>query len=192
MANKVKRYAVPVLSFALTLVSALFWVALRVNYSGISKFLGADTNPSFLVMNLPLMVCTLAWIGFGFALVGLKVWNRRKWPSVTGFVIGIIMTVGAVVVILFGAKDYLRFILVHFRKSMAVTACILLFALVLYFPPKLKFWAKAISCGPVTLLTVPWFMRWRTIIRSCSPLLTPPSPGWRSAGRATMTSTPVP
>lgn len=144
MANKVKRYAVPVLSFALTLVSALFWVALRVNYSGISKFLGADTNPSFLVMNLPLMVCTLAWIGFGFALVGLKVWNRRKWPSVTGFVIGIIMAVGAVVVILFGAKDYLRFILVHFRKSMAVTACILLFALVLFFPPKLEFWAKSV------------------------------------------------
>ncbi len=46
--EKVKKYWFPVVSFLLSLVSALFWVALRINHSGISKFLGADTNPSFL------------------------------------------------------------------------------------------------------------------------------------------------
>ena len=52
--QKIKQYLVPVLAFALGLTAALFWVALRINHSGISKFLGADNNPSFLIMNLPL------------------------------------------------------------------------------------------------------------------------------------------
>ena len=61
--NKVKKYGFPVAAFLLSLTTALFWVALRVNHSGISKFLGADTNQSFLIMNLPVMVCVLAWLG---------------------------------------------------------------------------------------------------------------------------------
>ena len=136
--EKVKKYWFPVISFLISLLSALFWVALRINHSGISKFLGADTNPSFLVMNLPVMVTVLAWIGVAFALAGLKVWQKRKWPAITGFAIGTVMTVAAVIVIIFGAKDYLRFIMVHYWQSLAVTAGILAFALILLFPPKLK------------------------------------------------------
>lgn len=152
--ERIKKYWFPVLSFLLSLVSALFWVALRINHSGISKFLGADTNPSFLIMNLPVMVCVLAWIGVGFALIGLKVWEKRKWPSVAGFAVGAIMAVAAVVVILFGAKDYMRFIMVHFWKSLAVTVCIIVFALILYFPPKLKFRAKTAIVAVVVAAAV--------------------------------------
>jgi len=152
--ERVKKYWFPVLGFGLSLLSALFWVALRVNHSGISKFLGADTNPSFLIMNLPVMVTVLAWIGVAFALAGMKVWEKRKWPAVTGFVIGLVMTVAAVVVIIFGAKDYLRFILVHYWKSLAVTAGILVFSLILLFPPKIKKWAKYAIIALVVIGTV--------------------------------------
>ena len=138
MGERIKKYWFPALSFAITLLPALFWVALRINHSGISKFLGADTNPSFLVMNLPVMVTAAAWIGFGFALAGLKVWSRKKWPAVTAFVIGIVMTVAAVAVIIFGAKDYIRFILPHFWESVAVSGGIIAFGLILLFPPKWK------------------------------------------------------
>ena len=140
--DKMKKYWFPVFSFGLSLLSALFWVALRINHSGISKFLGADTNPSFLIMNLPVMVTVLAWIGAAFALTGLKVWEKRKWPAVTGFMIGLIMTIAAIVVIIFGAKDYLRFIMVHFLESLAVTAGILVFSLILLFPPAWNRWVK--------------------------------------------------
>ncbi len=130
-------------TFALTLVSALFWVALRVNYSGISKFLGADKNQGFLIMNLPLMVVVLAWVGVALAVLGLVLKKRKLPVTITALVIGIIMAVGAVVVVIFGAKDYLRFILVHFWKSLAVTAGILAFASVLFFPVKGWNWVKA-------------------------------------------------
>jgi len=134
--KQIKKYVFPVLGFLLSLTTALFWVALRVNYAGISKFLGADTNPSFLVMNLPVMVCVLAWLGCALAFAGLLVWHKRKAPAVAASVITLIVTVGAVVVVMFGAKDYMRFIMVHFRESLAVAGGILGFALVLFFPVK--------------------------------------------------------
>ena len=152
MLQKLKKYALSVLTFALSLVSALFWVALRINYSGISKFLGADTNPSFLVMNLPVMVCVLAWVGFALALLGLVI--HKKWPTISGLVIGVIVTIGALVVVQFGAKDYLPFILPHFWESLAVAGCIIGVGLILYFPIRGKKFLKALILAALILAAV--------------------------------------
>ena len=154
MKDGIKKYLFPVCAFALSLISALFWVALRINHSGISKFLGADTNPSFLVMNLPVMVTVLTWIGFSFTLLGLKVWPRKKWPAVAGFVIGVVMSVAAVFVIIFGAKEYLRFILPHFWESLVISGCIIGFSLVLLFPPEWKNWLKYALIAAVVAVAV--------------------------------------
>ena len=118
--TKVKKWLFPVISFALTLLVSLFWVALRVNYAGISKFLGADTNQSFLIMNLPVMVCAVSWVGAALSIWGACCWEKRKWPSILGFVLGIVMTGAAIAVVIFGAKDYLRFILPHFYESAGI------------------------------------------------------------------------
>ncbi len=134
MLKKFRRTIFSLSAFALSLISALFWVALRVNYSGISKFLGADTNQSFLIMNLPVMVCVVAWLGVAFALYGLA--GKKLWAAITGMVIGGIMLIGAVVVVYFGAWDYLSFIMVHFWRSLAVAAAICAFALILFYPVK--------------------------------------------------------
>ena len=136
MKSNWKKYLFPVLTFVLTLLCSLFWVALRVNYSGISKFLGADTNPSFLIMNLPVMLCVLSWIGFVLAVLGLVLWQKKKWPCITGFVLGVLLLVIAVVIVILGARDYLRFIMVHFWESFWITGSLLIFALVLFFPVK--------------------------------------------------------
>jgi len=152
MKERIKKYVLPVLALVLSTLSALFWVALRINHSGISKFLGADTNPSFLVMNLPLIVTVLAWVGAVFALIGLLLWPKKKWPAITGLVTGAVMAVAAVVVIIFGARDYLRFILPHFWESLAITALIALFALVLFFPvTKCTKAVLALKAGAVAL-----------------------------------------
>ena len=154
MKDRIKKYWFPILGCAISLLAALFWVALRINHSGISKFLGADTNPSFLVMNLPVMVTVAGWIGFGFSLAGLILWDKKKWPAVTGFVTGIVMSVAAIAVIIFGAKDYLRFILPHFWKSLIISGCIIAFALILLFPPKWKNWLKYVLILVVAAVAV--------------------------------------
>ncbi len=136
MEEKRRSRFFPVLVFILSLAVSLFWVALRVNYSGISKFLGADTNPSFLVMNLPLMVCAVSWLGTGLSLLGVAVGKKHRLPTLAGLVIGAVMLIGALVVVQFGAKDYLRFILVHYYRSLAAAALLGLFALALFRPVK--------------------------------------------------------
>ena len=151
---KIKRYVFPVLSFGLNLLTALFWVALRINHSGISKFLGADTNPSFLIMNLPLMVTAAACLSCALSLWGLTGWDRRRWPAITGFVLGLIFTCAAVAVVIFGAKDYLRFILPHFFESLAVAGIIIGFALVLYFPIRGSSWLKRLILAAVILCAI--------------------------------------
>lgn len=152
--TKVKKWLFPVISFALTLLVSLFWVALRVNYAGISKFLGADTNQSFLIMNLPVMVCAVSWVGFALALWGIFYWEKRKWPSIVGFAVGIVMTGAAVAVVIFGAKDYLRFILPHFYESAGVAGAIVIFGLILLFPIREKKWLKALILAAVVVFAV--------------------------------------
>ena len=155
--KNVKKYWFPVAAFILSLTTALFWVALRVNHAGISKFLGADTNPSFLVMNLPVMVCVLAWLGCGLAFLGLLLWHRKKGLAIGASVLTLVLTVAAVVVVLFGAKDYMRFILVHFRESLVITGAILAFALVLFFPVKNDWYSlrwKSLLLAVVILICV--------------------------------------
>ncbi len=152
MVQKIKKYAFPAASYVLTLLTALFWVALRINHSGISKFLGADTNPTFLIMNLPIMVCVAAWIGVAFSIYGL--WSGKKWASVTAFVIGMVMLVGGVVVVYFGARDYLRFIMGHFWLSAAVSGCITAIALILFFPPRWSRTVKALVIAVIVLFSI--------------------------------------
>ncbi len=132
MFKKIRPYLFPVLGCILTLLSSLFWVALRINHSGISKFLGADTNQSFLIMNLPVMVCVLAWLGFILCFLGLVL--KQKWLTISGFLIGLITAVGGVVVVQFGARDYLEFIMPHFWRSVAVCAGLAALGLLLFFP----------------------------------------------------------
>lgn len=155
--KNVKKYWFPVLAFLLSLSTALFWVALRVNYAGISKFLGADTNPSFLVMYLPVMVCVLAWVGCVLAFLGMLRWHKGKGLAIAGFVITVITTVGAMVVVAFGAKDYMRFIMVHFRESLVITGGLGVFALILFFPVKNDWYSlrwKSLLLAVVILICV--------------------------------------
>ena len=151
---RVKKFVVPALCFGVNLAVALFWVALRVNYAGISKFLGADTNPSFLVMNLPLMVAAAAWISCGLSLIGLTQWEKHRWPTVAALVLGVIFLAGAVVVVLFGAKDYIRFILPHFWESLIVAGAIVAFAILLFFPILGRTGLKWAILAAVTILAV--------------------------------------
>ena len=51
--EKIKKHWLAVSAAALSLVIALFWLALRVNWSGISKALGADKNQSFFIIETP-------------------------------------------------------------------------------------------------------------------------------------------
>ena len=128
-----KKNWLSVLATSYSLLCALMWLAMRVNWSGISKALGADTNQSFFVMETPLIFCIFMWLAFAFAFASMLVWHR-KLPSIISLSLSGVFTVLIIVVIALGACDYMSFILPKFFRSLLVSVCLLALALLLFFP----------------------------------------------------------
>ena len=131
-----RSYLLPGFAYALTLTAALFWVAMRVNYSGISQFFFGDLCRNPYIMNLPILGCGLAWIGFLLAVFGVIYRKKRKFPTILALALGILAWAGGIAAVLLGERDYLQFISGHFLKTLAVSACLTAFALVLFCPKK--------------------------------------------------------
>ena len=132
--NRSKTF--PLLTFVYSLLVALFWTALRINYAGISKFLGADTNQSFLIMYLPVIICVLLWLLCAYSFFGFMRYPKKRIHTIISLILNVVFTGGIVVVIYFGSADYLPFILPHFFRSLLVSAALFMVALLLFFPWK--------------------------------------------------------
>ncbi|MBO7175870.1 MAG: hypothetical protein J6W14_00710, partial [Clostridia bacterium] len=110
---------------------ALFWFAMRVIWSGISKVVSeavGENVPSTAMLNLPLYISILLWAIFVFSVVALIWLGHKKWSKITLTVLLGVFTVASAVVVVMGAVDYLYFILPKFFLSMAVGLCIAVLA----------------------------------------------------------------
>jgi heme/copper-type cytochrome/quinol oxidase subunit 4 len=157
--EKKKRYQIfPLLIFIYSLLVALFWTALRINYAGISKFMGADTNPSFLVMYLPVMICVLLWLLCAYGLLAALHYSKKRVYAIISLILSVVFTAAIVVVVCFGSADYLSFILPHFFRSLLAAAVIGVFALLLFYPwrsgKKGVLRAKWVLCAAVIAVAV--------------------------------------
>ena len=121
------------------LVVALFWFAMRVIWSGISKVISealGENTPSALMLDLPLYISILLWALLVFALVNLIWLNGKKWSKITLTALLVIFTAASAVVVIMGAIDYLYFILPKFFLSLGVSLAIAAFALLVFFPSR--------------------------------------------------------
>lgn len=120
------------------LLISLFWFAMRVIWSGISKvvseFTGAS-EPSAFMLNLPLYISVFLWLLFAAAVANLVLGKGKKWPKITLTALLGVFTVASTVVVVMGAVDYLYFIIPKFFTSLLVSMGIIAFALLLFFPP---------------------------------------------------------
>ena len=138
------------------LVVALFWFAMRVIWSGISKVLSeavGAAEPSAFMLSLPLYISIFLWLVLGFAVVNLVWLNKKKWPKITLTALLGVFTIASAVVVVMGAVDYLYFILPKFFLSLLVSLCIAAFALLLFFPPvKNRKCCVALKCALIALV----------------------------------------
>ena len=121
------------------LVVALFWFAMRVIWSGISKVISealGEKTPSALMLDLPLYICIFLFCLLAFAVVNLIWLKHKKWPRITLTALLSILTAASVVVVIMGAIDYLYFILPKFLLSLGVSLAIAAFALLVFFPAR--------------------------------------------------------
>ena len=141
-----------------SLVVALFWLAMRVIWSGISKVIADAFDidmPNEFLLNLPLYVSIFLWLTLVFAVVSLAFIKDKKWTKITLTAVLGVFTVASVVVVVMGAIDYLYFIIPKFILSLLVSLCIVAFALILFFPSTKKSkLSTVIKCTLVALVVV--------------------------------------
>lgn len=138
MLESAKKNLFSVITAFWALIVALFWFAMRVIWSGISKVLADAFSvdmPDDFLLNLPLYVSIFLWLVFALSIVSLVFSKDKKWPKITLAVILGVFTIASIVVVVMGAIDYLYFIIPKFFISLLVSICIALFALLLFFPP---------------------------------------------------------
>ena len=138
MLKDIKKNLWSVICSLWALVIALFWLAMRVIWSGISKVI-ADVfkvgDPTTFLLNLPLYICVLLWCIFAFSVASLLFLKNKKWPKITLTALLGVFTVASIVVVVMGAIDYLYFIVPKFFDSLIISLCIIVFALLLFYPP---------------------------------------------------------
>ena len=80
MLGKIKKHLWNIISVFWALIVALFWFAMRVIWSGISKVLSEATGaktPTAFMLDLPLYISIFLWVVLAFAVINL-VWIRNK------------------------------------------------------------------------------------------------------------------
>ena len=138
MPDKIKKNLGNTILAFWALIVALFWFAMRVIWSGISKVISeaaGEKTPSAFMLDLPLYISIFLWVVLAFALVNL-VWIRnKKWPKITLTVLLGVLTIASVAVVVMGAVDYLYFIFPKFFLSLLVSLCLVAAAVLVFFPP---------------------------------------------------------
>jgi len=138
MLGKIKKNSWNMISAFWALIVALFWFAMRVIWSGISKVLSEAAGqkaPTAFMLDLPLYISIFLWVVFAFAVANLVLIRSKKWPKITLTALLGVFTIASAVVVIMGAVDYLYFILPKFFLSLLVSLCIAAFAALLFFPP---------------------------------------------------------
>ena len=156
MLDKIRKNLWNGISVFWALIVALFWFAMRVIWSGISKVLaeaaGMKTPTAFL-LDLPLYISIFLWGVFAVAVLNLVCIRDKKWLKITLTVLLGVFTTASAVVVVMGAVDYLYFILPKFFLSLFVSMCIAAFAALVFFPPvKNSKYAVALKCALVALV----------------------------------------
>ena len=138
MLEIIKKRIWSIICAAWSLIVALFWFAMRVIWSGISKVVSEFTGakePSAFVLNLPLYISIFLWLVLVFALANLIWLSHKKWTQITLTAVLSLFTIASIVVVIKGAIDYLYFIMPKFFLSLFVSLCIIGFAVLIFFPP---------------------------------------------------------
>lgn len=137
---------------------SLFWLAMRVIWSGISKVIYEAlgmSEPTDFLLNLPLYINIFLWILFVVAALQLVRKGNKKMSNIILTVLLAIFTIASIVVVVMGAVDYLYFILPKFFISMLAGISISVFAWLLFFQPVYNsIFSNVLKCGLLALVII--------------------------------------
>ena len=157
MLNNVKKNFWGIICSLWSLVLALFWFAMRVIWSGISKTVAdflIDDDPTKFILNLPLYISIFFWLMLAFSIISLIWMKDKRWPKITLTVLLIVFTAASCAVVVLGAVDYLYFIIPKFITSLLVSLSIAALALLIFFPSQSNSKSSLILKGALVMLVI--------------------------------------
>ncbi|MBO4819555.1 MAG: metallophosphoesterase [Firmicutes bacterium] len=135
---KKSKKVIGIAGFILNLFNLLTFFSMRPCWSGISKTFGYSNGGEKWILDFPVYLIILFFVIFISNLLFLlfsKQWKR--WPVVY-LVFGVLFFAAMIVIVVLGAKDYMRFVLANLVKAAAAAAAVGLIAWFLYAYPKGK------------------------------------------------------
>lgn len=133
MKNKV-FLIIRIVGTILAFFNLLMFFAMRPCWSGISSTLGYKNGGNPLIYNLPIIICVLLLVILLADLI-LKAIFNKNWLQIVFLVISIVFFAAIIIIIIMGAKDYMRFVWPTFLIGLAILAVIfLLYFLVFIYP----------------------------------------------------------
>lgn len=157
MLNNVKKNFWGIICSLWSLVLALFWFAMRVIWSGISKTVAdflIDDDPTKFILNLPLYISIFFWLMLAFSVISLIWMKDKRWPKITLTVLLLVFTAASCAVVVLGAVDYLYFIIPKFITSLLVSLSIVALALLIFFPSQSNSKSSLILKGALVMLVI--------------------------------------
>ena len=138
MKNKIFK-GLKLTGIVLSMFNLMMFFSMRCCWSGISKTLGYEKNPSWLLLHLPELVCGLFLIVtiLNISLYFIMKKEKNLWSIILNS-FNLIFFVVLMVIIKLGAMDYMRFIWVEFFKFLGVLCVALLLIFFIFIYPKTK------------------------------------------------------
>lgn len=136
---KKKSYLIiRIVGTVIAVFNLLMFYAMRPCWSGISSTLGYKNGASAFLYYFPLILCILFLLIMLADLILKAIFPDKNWLHITFLSVSGVFLLCIFVIIIMGAKDYMRFIWPKFFKNLAFAAVILLLYFFLFIYPKTK------------------------------------------------------
>ena len=120
----------------LVVFNLLMFFAMRPCWSGISSTLGYTNGGPAILYNLPVIICVLFLVIALADLILKAIFPDKNWLHITFLAIGVVFLAVIIVIIIMGAKDYMRFVWPEFFKNLAFAVVLLAIYFLLFIYPK--------------------------------------------------------
>ena len=120
----------------LVIFNLLMFFAMRPCWSGISSTLGYKNGAAPILYYLPIIICVLFLVIALADLILKAIFPQKNWLHITFLSVGFIFLLVIIVIIIMGAKDYMRFVWPEFFKNLAFAVVLLALYFLLFIYPK--------------------------------------------------------
>lgn len=141
MVKKILLHVSKIGNVVLAWFNFCLFFALRPCWSGISKTLGYEKNPSWFLYNLPVIIWILLFLialGTTFCYVFFFKKEKNIWSYIFNGV-NIVFLIAIIVVIALGAIDYMDYVWINFLEYLLIAFLILLAVFFIFIYPKTNF-----------------------------------------------------